>query len=81
MTDDATKARRVSENLQRLAQGIDAAIEAIAGERIAFTLVVFTPQSGNYISSASRQENVRELEHLLRMWREGKPDVPLHKIN
>lgn len=76
--DKATIA--VSESLQALAEGIDLAIEQIAGERIAFTLLVYTEGRASYISSCSREEAVKEMRKLLDLWDEGMPDVPAHEV-
>ena len=51
-----------------------------AGERVAFTLLVFTEGRASYISTASRPESVREIQHLLELWGHGQPDVPAHEV-
>lgn len=69
---------RVSEELQRIAQRLDKDIEAAAGERIAFTLLVFTEGRASYVSTAPREDSVREIKNLLDVWERGMPDVPAH---
>lgn len=76
--NDAT--RNVSESMQALAAGIDKAIEVIAGERIAFTLLVYTEGRASYVSSCSREDAAREMRRLLELWDAGMPDVPNHEI-
>lgn len=71
---------KVSQNLQGIAHGIDDAIKEIAGERIGFTLLVFTEGRASYISTVSREESVREIKHLLDLWGQGMPDVPAHNV-
>lgn len=78
----ATKWRgtlNLSRNLQDIARNLDAAIELAAGERVAFTLIVFTEGRASYISSAAREESAREIKHLLDIWEQGMPDVPAHE--
>lgn len=70
----------LSQKLQAIAQGLDAAIEEAAGERVGFTLVVFTEGCASYISTVKRDESVREIKHLLQLWGEGMPDIPAHEI-
>ena len=70
----------VSRNLQALAQGLDEVIEGIAGERVGFTLIVFTEGRASYISTVKREDSVREIKNLLHCWDEGLPDIPAHNI-
>lgn len=70
----------ISRNLQDIAKDLDKAIEAAAGERIGFTLVVFTEGRASYISTVKRDESVREIKNLLHCWGEGLPDIPAHEI-
>ncbi len=69
---------RLSEHLQGIARVLDEMIEDVAGERVAFTLMIFTPGRASYISTARRDESVREIKHLLSLWDQGMPDVPAH---
>lgn len=71
----------LSHALGDIAKDLDKAIEAAAGERVAFTLVVFTEGRASYISSASREDSVREIRNLLDLWERGMPDVPAHRIS
>jgi hypothetical protein len=71
---------RLSQGLQGLATVIDQSIEQIAGERVAFTLLVFTEGRASYVSTANREESVREIKTLLSHWEQGMPDVPAHKV-
>lgn len=70
----------LSRELQSIASGLDAAIEAAAGERIAFALLVFTEGRASYISTCSRDQSVREIKHLLEIWEQGMPDIPNHAL-
>ncbi|MEB2353355.1 MAG: hypothetical protein OZ924_18340 [Burkholderiaceae bacterium] len=70
----------LSERLQDIARQIDRMIETAAGERVAFTLIVFTEGRASYVSSASRAESIREIKHLLGLWEQGMPDIPAHDV-
>ena len=72
--------RALSHDMQRIATDLDKAIERSAGERVAFTLIVFTPGRASYVSNADRAECVREIRHLLDLWDQGMPDVPAHDV-
>lgn len=71
---------KVSRELQAIARDLDKSIQAAAGERVAFTLLVFTEGRASYISTASREDSVREIKHLLDLWNAGMPDVPAHNL-
>lgn len=70
----------LSRNLQGIARDLDKAIEDAAGERVAFTLLVFTEGRASYISTAAREDSVREIKNLLTLWGHEMPDVPAHEI-
>lgn len=70
----------VSLRLQDLARELDRRLEDIAGEPVAFTLIVFTAPRASYISNARREESVREIKYLLSLWEQGMPDVPAHQV-
>lgn len=71
---------QLSKKLQAIAQGLDEVIEEAAGERVGFTLIVFTEGRASYISTVKRDESVREIKHLLECWGAGLPDIPAHEI-
>ena len=72
---------RLSKDLQDIAKQLDKLIEQSAGERVAFTLMVFTEGRASYISTAPRNESVREIKNLLEYWDSGMPDVKAHDVN
>ena len=80
MSAPRSPAIAVSRDLGRIARDLDRAIEKVAGQRVAFTLLIFTAGRANYISTAARPDSVREIRRLLEMWDAGMPDVPAHKI-
>lgn len=71
---------KLSRGLPDIAQALDNAIAETAGERVAFTLLVFTEGRASYISTASRADSVREIRHLLALWEGGMPDVKAHEV-
>ena len=70
----------LSEALQGIAHELDQSIEHAAGEPVAFTLLVFTEGRASYVSTASREESVREIRRLLALWEQGMPDIPAHEV-
>lgn len=72
--------RKVSLELRAIADELEARIEAVAGERVAFSLFVWTAGRCNYISTAQRPEVIQVLEGMIAGWRKGMPDIPAHKI-
>ncbi len=71
---------KLSHELQAIAKRLDTDIERVAGERIGFTLLVFTEGRASYISTVARHESVREIQNLLDVWGAGMPDVPAHEV-
>lgn len=71
---------RLSQHLQGIAQALDETIESVAGERVGFTLLVFTDGRASYISTVKREESVREIKALLDDWAKGMPDIPAHEV-
>jgi len=72
---------KLSRKLKSIAKGLDKKIEKVAGERIAFTLIVYTDGRASYVSTCPREVSVTEIEKLLKLWREGMPDIAAHEIN
>ena len=75
-----TAEHNISVALQDVARRLGAELDGIAGEPVAFTLIVFTAPRASYISNARRAESVREIKHLLSLWERGMPDVPAHAV-
>lgn len=71
---------KVSQRLQTIGKALDEVITEVAGERVAFTLLVFTEGRASYLSTASREDSVREIKNLLELWEAGMPDVPAHEV-
>lgn len=71
---------KVSSAAQQLARKLEEELEEIAGEKLAFTLIVWTFPRTNYISNAPRALIVPELQKMLEAWQAGAPDIPPHKV-
>ena len=81
MTTPEQKMRAVSEKLQDLAKLIDDFIAEAAGERISFSLIVFTNPRFQYVSNTQdRAEIAGALQALIDGWKKGMPDIPAHEV-
>lgn len=78
MSNTTTK---LSLALPEIADIIEQAIFKASGERIGFSLMVFTPDRASYISNCERSDVIPALAGLLDHWQAGQLDVPAHKIN
>lgn len=74
------KTREVSQSLQVIAQLVDKVLEDVAGERVAFTLMVYTPGRASYIGTAPREVAIAEMRTLANHLEAGMPDVPAHEV-
>jgi hypothetical protein len=55
-----------------------------AGERVSFSLVVWSDKPGQrsqYVSNCERVSVVKAMELLLLRWKQGMPDVPAHEVS
>lgn len=75
-----SSARAISKHLPEIASVTYDALEAVAGKRVEFSLVVWTEGRFNYISTADREDVKKALETLLKAWDAGMPDVPAHEV-
>lgn len=74
-------ATAVSQQLQSIAADLDKRIQSVAGERVAFMLLIWTEGRANYVSTARDREQVaQQLRDLLAHWDAGMPDVPAHQV-
>ena len=68
-------AARVSRGLQDMARKLNRDLERLSGERVAFSLFVWTPEFSNYVSSAAdREQVIKVLEKHIANWRDNPPD-------
>lgn len=71
----------VSRQLQEIARKIDDMVAEAAGERVAFSLFVWTQGRCSYISSGTdRREIIAVLEAMIAGWKGGMPDIPAHEV-
>lgn len=75
---------RVSRYLPQIADGIEDALLALAGERYGFALFVFpflsAEANGSYISNAERADMVNVIPHILSRLDKDLPTPPLHDL-
>ncbi len=76
MTTD--RAARVSIALQELASGINEYFKVVAGEPLAFVLVVSVDKTAQYVSNADRKDGTELLAGLLERWKVNRADIPAH---
>ena len=73
-------AREVSKHLPAIASVTYDALEAVAGKRVDFSLIVWTEGRFQYISTADRADVKAALKTLIDGWHAGMPDVPAHEV-
>jgi Mn-containing catalase len=69
---------RVSLALQQIASNLNELLTEIAGEEIAFVLVVQADKVAQYVSNTKREEGAELIESLLARWKAGRADIPAH---
>ena len=69
---------RLSVRLQDIAQSLAEVLDEVAGEPIAFVLVLNADKTAQYISNTERKEGVALIESLLQRWKAGRADIPAH---
>lgn len=80
----STPDRKISEELQAIANELEQRLEQIAGQKMNFSLVIFQTELGsrmNYISNTKREDVVGAMQSLLTGWGKGMPDLPAHKFD
>lgn len=78
-----TPEEKVSAELQSIAAELSERIDAVAGQHMNFSLLVFHTKPGsrmNYISDTNREDVVNAMKSLLQGWDKGMPDIPAHKF-
>lgn len=74
----SAQATQVSLRLQDIASGLSDLLQDIAGEPIAFVLIVSVDKTAQYVSNASREDGTELIESLLERWRAKRADIPAH---
>jgi hypothetical protein len=73
-----TASQRLSLRGQDLAAALDDMLAKIAGESIAFVLVMSADNVAQYISNATRDDGRAIITSLLARWNAGRADIPAH---
>ena len=68
----------ISLRLQDIAASLNDLLQDIAGEPIAFVLVVSVDKTAQYVSNAGRSDGRELIESLLARWNAGRADIPAH---
>ena len=69
---------RLSVRLQEIAQSLGEVLDDVAGEPIAFVLVLQADKTAQYISNCDRKDGRELIESLLARWKAGRADIPAH---
>lgn len=78
MSDAKSASVRLSLRMQDIAGSLNDVLTEIAGEELAFVLVVQSDNVMQYVSNASRPDGQALLEDLLQRWKDGRADIPAH---
>lgn len=68
----------LSLRLQDIAQSLGEVLDEVAGEPIAFVLVLSADNTAQYVSNASRQDGRDLLQSLMDRWDAKRADIPAH---
>lgn len=69
---------RLSVRLQDIAQSLSDVLSDVAGEPIAFVLVLQADKAAQYVSNCDRKDGRELIESLLARWKAGRADIPAH---
>lgn len=72
---------KISKELKKIAENLDEDIQKVAGERMGFTLMIFTEGRTQYISNVDRETSVDQILKMLEAWANDMPDVPAHEVS
>ena len=70
--------QKLSLRLQDIAQSLADVLRDVAGEPIAFVLVLNADGVAQYVSNADRKDGRELIESLLTRWKAGRADIPAH---
>lgn len=73
--------RKASKALAEIADELQLIIEEKIGEKIPFTLMLFTEGRSQYISNVDRADSIEQIENMLDYWKRDLPDIKPHEIN
>lgn len=72
-------AQLVSHQLKAIAEKLNKDIFDLTGEKLAFTLMIFTEGQTQYISSIDRATSLVQIKKMIKYWEMGMPDIPAHE--
>ena len=73
--------KKISMQGQDIARMVEGQLEAVAGERVGFSLFVWTKGRCTYVSNCpDRAEIITVLEQMIESWKKGMPDIPAHEV-
>lgn len=73
-----SQSQRLSLAMQDIANGLNEYLKVIAGEEIAFVLIIQADKVAQYVSNASRADGTELIEDLLARWKANRADIPAH---
>lgn len=68
----------LSLRMQDIAQSLADVLADVAGEPIAFVLVLSADNTAQYVSNCNRKDGRDLIESLLERWKAGRADIPAH---
>jgi hypothetical protein len=69
---------RLSVRLQDIAQSLGEVLDEVAGEPIAFVLMLQADKVAQYVCNCDRKDGRELIESLLARWKAGRADIPAH---
>lgn len=72
---------KASKALQTIAENLDQDIQKNVGERLGFTLIIYTEGRASYIGNVDRKSAIIEINRLLEFWKDDGPDIKAHEVN
>jgi hypothetical protein len=69
---------RLSVRLQDIAQSLAEVLDEVAGEPVAFVLVLNAGKTAQYISNCDRKDGRELLQSLMDRWDAKRADIPAH---
>lgn len=73
-----TASLNLSLRLQDIAEALGEVLDEVAGEPIAFVLVLNADKVAQYVSNCDRKDGIELIESLLARWKAGRADIPAH---
>lgn len=73
-----TASMRISIQGQAIASALSETLEQIAGEPVAFVLVISADNVAQYLANCSRKDGTDLIESLLERWKAKRADIPAH---